>query len=123
MAHERVHQNATAPGIALQHTLQGSPVQGVGGVSHAHGAVQPAGIHSTAPYKPPKRRGQDNLDKPLCAYEDCKAFPIKTTDYCVGHSRNLKIGPYAPTTDAKDSDDDTGSPEATGSTADGDDAG
>jgi hypothetical protein len=77
--------------VALVHSIYGSPVQGIGGVTHAHGDIQPAGLHSTAPYRPPKRRDRDNPDKVLCSSEGCKAFPIKTTGYCAGHSRKLGL--------------------------------
>ena len=121
-APQRSLPNATAPGIALQHSLAGQHVSGVGGENHAHGNIQPAGLHSTAPYKRPPRRAKDNPDLILCAFDGCKGFPIKTTEFCSGHSRSMKIGPWAPT-ETKDSDDDTGSTAAVGSTADGDDAG
>jgi hypothetical protein len=85
------HQNASAEGIALTHTLYGSPVQGIGGTTHRTENIQPAGLHSTAPYRPPKRRKADNPDKLLCSFDGCKAFPIKTTPYCAGHSRKLGL--------------------------------
>ena len=126
MSYERKLPNATAPGIALQHTLEGSQVQGAGGVQHAHGNVQPSGLHSTAPYIPPKRRARDNPDRLLCSYEDCKAFPMKTTSYCAGHSKKLGLvdwpkGGAGEHKSKKVTDDDPDTTEATGSTADGDD--
>ena len=119
---ERANQNAVAPGIALAHTLQGSPVQGVGGVSHSHGSVQPAGLHSTAPYVPPKRRHRDNPDRQLCSQEGCKAYPIKDVPYCAGHAKSLGLKKWDNTKKSlrKGKDDDTGRTEATGPTADGD---
>lgn len=120
----RANQNAVAPGIALVHTLQGSPVQGVGGVSHSHGSVQPAGLHSTAPYVPPKRRAKDN-GKQLCSFEGCKAWPIKAHPYCAGHAKSLGLTKWdnTPKSLRKGNDDDTGRTEATGTPADGDDPG
>lgn len=84
------HQHAAAEGVALAHTIWGSPVAGPQG-HERDGNIQPAGLHSTAPYKPPKRRQRDNPDKVLCSYEGCKAFPLKTTHYCAGHSRKLGL--------------------------------
>jgi len=85
------HQNASAEGVALTHTLYGEPVQGGGGVTHAHGNIQLAGLHSTLPYKPPKRRDRDNPDRILCMFDGCKAFPMKTQEYCTGHARSLGL--------------------------------
>ena len=85
------HQHGSAEGVALVHTLYGDPVQGGGGVTHAHGDIQPAGLHSTAPYRPPKRRNRDNPDKLLCSADGCKAYPIKSHPYCAGHARSLGL--------------------------------
>ncbi len=125
MAHERAHQNATAPGIVHQHTLRGEPVQGVGGVNHAQGSVQLAGLHSTAPYKPPKRRKRDNPDVQLCSYEDCKAYPMKSTGYCAGHSKKLNLvdWPKGGRVARKEINDDSDGAEETRLAADGDDRG
>ena len=84
-------QNSQNEGIALAHSIAGEPVQGVGGVQHANGDVQLAGLHSTAPYKPPKRRAHDQGDKLLCSAEDCKAYPMKKIPYCPGHARSLGL--------------------------------
>lgn len=85
------HPNASAEGVALTHTLYGEPVQGSGGVTHTHGNIQPAGLHSTLPYRPPKRRDRDNPDRILCSFDGCKAFPMKTHPYCTGHARSLGL--------------------------------
>ena len=82
------HQHAAAEGVALVHTLYGSPVASPQGHERG-GNIQPAGLHSTAPYKPPKRRVKDNPKRELCPMDGCKAFPTKATGYCVGHSRQL----------------------------------
>jgi hypothetical protein len=84
-------QNSQNEGITLAHSLVGEPVGGIGGVTHAQGDVQPAGLHSTAPYVPPKRRAHDKGDKLLCSTEDCKAYPIKAHPYCAGHARSLGL--------------------------------
>lgn len=120
----RVDQNGAAEGVALVHTLYGTPVQGVGGTTHTNGNIQPAGLHSTAPYRPPKRRQRDNPDVILCSYEDCKAFPIKKTGYCAGHSRKLGLVDWAKggRGHKKEQDhDDTDAAASTGASADGDD--
>lgn len=90
MSNQRALQNATAPGIALAHTLAGEHKAGVGGVTHAAGNVQQAGLHSTAPYKPPRRRVQDDAKRetPLCEVEGCKAWPMKRFPVCSGHARS-----------------------------------
>ena len=119
---QRALQNATAPGLVLQHQLAGEPVSGIGGVNHAHGDIQPAGLHSTAPYKPPKRRKRDNPDVVLCSYEECKAYPIRATGYCAGHSKKLGLvdWPKGGRKVGKEPDDDSGSAPAARSAADGD---
>jgi hypothetical protein len=84
------NQNSAAPNVALAHTIAGEPVQGSRGITSG-GAIQPAGMYSTAPYRPPKRRKADSPDKVLCSFEECKAFPMKGTGYCAGHSRSLGL--------------------------------
>ena len=84
-------QNSQNDGISLAHTISGENVQGVGGVQHASGDIQPAGLHSTAPYRPPKRRAHDKGEQLLCSAEDCKAYPMKTHPYCSGHARSLGL--------------------------------
>lgn len=87
------HQHAAAEGVALAHTIWGSPVAGPQG-HERDGNIQPAGLHSTAPYKPPKRRVKDSPKKALCPVEGCKAFPTKATGYCVGHSKQLGLADW-----------------------------
>jgi hypothetical protein len=89
------HQNASAEGVVLTHTLYGSPVASPQGFERNGGDIQPAGLHSTAPYRPPKRREKDNPTKPLCEYEGgCKAFAMKAVPYCAGHARKLGVAPW-----------------------------
>ena len=85
------HQNSSAEGVALVHSLYGEKVGGTQGINDDNPDVQVATGYSTAPYRPPKRRHRDNPDKLLCSFEDCKAYPIKSTDYCAGHSRKLGL--------------------------------
>jgi len=85
------HPNATAEGVQRTSTLYGEPVQGGNGLTHAHGDIQPAGLHSTLPYRPPKRRDRDNPDRLLCSFEGCRAFPMKSQVYCTGHARSLGL--------------------------------
>lgn len=84
------HQNAAAEGVVPAHSAWGDPVSGTQGIVSG-GDIQPAGLHSTLPYRPPKRRARDNPDKLLCSAEDCKAFPMQSTGYCAGHSRSLGL--------------------------------
>lgn len=82
------NQNASSPNAVLAHARVGAPVASPTG--HERGSdnkIQPAGLHSTAPYKPPKRRAKDNVNKKLCPMDGCKAFPTKATGYCVGGGR------------------------------------
>jgi len=98
------HQHAAAEGVALAHTIYGSPVATPLGFERGSGDIQPAGLHSTAPYKPPKRREKDNPTKPLCEYEGgCKAFAMKAVPYCAGHARKLGVAPWLQ--EATDDDD------------------
>jgi hypothetical protein len=85
------HQHGAAEGVALVHTIYGSPVASPQGFERNGGDIQLAGLHSTAPYKPPKRRQKDNPKKAFCPADGCRAFPTKTTGYCVGHSKQLGI--------------------------------
>ena len=85
------HQHGSAEGVALAHTIYGSPVATPLGFERGSGDIQPAGLHSTAPYRPPKRRVRDNPDKLLCSAEGCKAYPIKKAPYCAGHARSLGL--------------------------------
>lgn len=87
------HQHGAAEGVQLAHTIYGTPVEGSRGIPSG-GNIQPAGLHSTLPYKPPKRRAKDNPNKILCPIDGCKAFPTKATGYCVGHSAKMKIGQW-----------------------------
>jgi len=82
------HDNATAPGIALAHTIYGSPVTASMRPEMAvEGTVkQVQSVFSD--YKPPKRRLKDNPDKLLCAEDGCKAFPVDGKSYCAGHGRS-----------------------------------
>lgn len=88
------HDNATAPGIALAHTVYGEPVgtsRLAAGVGVGDTTIGQA-TWSTAPFKPRRRVG-DNGGK-LCAFEGCKAYPSKadkSDDYCSGHARSLGL--------------------------------
>jgi hypothetical protein len=84
------HQHASAEGVALAHTIYGSPVASPQGHERSSN-IQPAGLHSTAPYKPPKRRAKDSPKKTLCPADGCRAFPTKATGYCVGHSKQMGV--------------------------------
>lgn len=85
--------NSQSDGIVHAHALRGEHVAGAGGVHHSHDTIQqvPPGTNFMSEYVPPKRRDRDNPDKVLCSMEGCKAFPIKSTHYCAGHSRSLGL--------------------------------
>lgn len=96
------HQHAAAEGVALAHTIWGSPVASPQGFERDGGNIQPAGLLSTAPYK---RRKKDNPDKPLCTYEGgCKAFAMKAVPYCPGHARKLGVAPWLQKKETADDD-------------------
>lgn len=80
------HDNATAPGIALAHTIHGEAVNAsVRPESAAPGTTRAVGS-VFSPYKPPARRAHDK-GKTLCSEEGCKSYPIKDKSYCAGHAR------------------------------------
>lgn len=85
------NQNASNPNAVLAHARVGAPVASPQGHERNDGRIKPAGLLSTAPYKPPKRRAKDNPNKILCPVDDCKAFPTKATGYCVGHSKKMGL--------------------------------
>jgi hypothetical protein len=63
-------------------------LDGSGGVNHQREGVQRAVGNMQAPYKKPIRRKQDNPDILLCQEDDCKAYPMKSLEYCTGHARS-----------------------------------
>ena len=84
------NQNSAAPGVVQVGKAYGDPVQGIRGIA-SDDNIQPAGMFSTAPYRPPKRRAKDSPGKVLCSTEGCKAWPMKATGHCTGHSRSLGL--------------------------------
>lgn len=80
------HDNATATGIALAHTVHGSSVTAsMRPESAQQGTVrQVQSVFSN--YRPPKRRAGDN-GQALCSEEGCRAYPAKDKNYCTGHAR------------------------------------
>jgi hypothetical protein len=134
----RQDNGARGEGIALAHTIAGEPVMDRAR-QHNQGPNVEQATWSTAPYKPPKRRNYDNPDLPLCAEEDCRAYPMKTTPYCAAHARSKGLLPhcsvegchaapmkgtekcYGHTRVKKERDDLDLAADPAGSTADGDD--
>ena len=84
-------QNGTNDSNIVKLSSLYTVVGGSGGVEHANGDVRLAVGNQLAAYKPPARRGKDNPGRALCASESCKAYPMKTTDYCSGHARSLGL--------------------------------
>ena len=86
------HDNSTAPGIALAHTVYGSPVSSqtpADGIGENVARVTTGSVFSN--YKKPPRRSQDN-GKELCASDGCRAYPAAVgKGYCVGHARSLGL--------------------------------
>ena len=76
--------------VAVAHTIHGSPVGGMKPqmVGEANASrIQPQAQAVFSPYKPPKRRKNDNPDIALCSEEGCNAYPMAGKDYCTGHAR------------------------------------
>ena len=87
-------QNAVNEGIVLAHTLYGAPSE-LTARPEGVGPNAARATWSTAPYIPPKRRGNDSADRerPLCSEPECKAWPIKDRPYCAGHARKHGLLP------------------------------
>lgn len=81
------HENSSADGIALAHTVYGEHVTATARPDATMPNVQPSIGNIMAPYKPPPRRKSDSPDIALCAEEGCKGFPVSDLDYCAGHAR------------------------------------
>jgi hypothetical protein len=80
------HDNATAPGIALAHTVYGEPTTAsMRPEMAAEGTVRQVQPIFTE-YRPPKRREHDHGHR-LCSEEGCKSYPVKDKNYCTGHGR------------------------------------
>jgi len=90
-AHDHSQARGNNPNVQPVSALYDGVVQGAGGVVHAHGTVQRAVGNMQRAYQEPARRGLDSPDKPLCSHEGCRAFPIKTSTFCIAHS--LKFDP------------------------------
>lgn len=90
MSSSYAHQHSSGSHVVLAHSRVGSPVASPEGIE-AGGNIRKAGLLSSAPYKPPKRRKRDSPAKVLCASEGCKAYPMKIFPYCTGHARSLGL--------------------------------
>ena len=66
-------------------------VGGSGGVEHTNGDIKLAVGNQLAAYKPPARRGKDSPGRTLCVSDECKAYPMKSLEYCSGHARSLGL--------------------------------
>lgn len=86
-----VHENTTAPGIQLAHTMYGEPVTATMRLNSTEDSSAVVTQSIMRPYQVPKRRRQDNPDKLLCSFEGCKGFPMREQVYCVGHARSLGL--------------------------------
>ena len=80
------HDTATAPGIALAHTIHGQAVDASLRPEMAQeGTVKQTHSQFRA-YQPPKRRAHDQ-GHALCSEDGCKAYPVDGKNYCPGHAR------------------------------------
>lgn len=86
MASSYQHENSSASGIVLAHTVTGSPTTGTLRPEMANEGtvrqVQPVFTN----YRPPKRRAHDKGGV-LCSEEGCAAYPQSGKNYCAGHAR------------------------------------
>lgn len=90
MSGHYTHDNASASGIALAHTVYGEKVSATGAANSVMEGVAPA-TWSTAPFKPPKRA---NEDREFCAEDGCQAYPtVAGQGYCPGHARKRGLMP------------------------------
>jgi hypothetical protein len=80
------HDNSTAPGIALAHTVYGSPVTASLRPEMAQQGTTRQVQSTFRDYQPPKRRAHDK-GHPLCSEPDCKSYPVQGKNYCTGHGR------------------------------------
>ena len=85
------HQNSQSEGLTRTIALYGEHKGGSGGVNHANEGTALVVGNQQAPYKKPKRRLKDDPTKLLCIQEGCKAYPMKTEEYCSGHARSLGL--------------------------------
>lgn len=82
--------------VVLQHAVRGDPVTGKLRSDAAHSDtnsdIQPAGLFSTAPYRPEGINGQTRAKnregKCLGKDDTCNGWATKT-GYCAGHSKKL----------------------------------
>lgn len=90
-------QHSQNEGVVLASSLMGEPVgiqTAAAAAMEAEGStIAPAAGQSTRPYKAPKTKRHDADDKPLCDYEDCKAYSMKKFPVCPGHARKLGLVP------------------------------
>lgn len=83
--------------VALQYAVKGDPVTGKlrqAAATDLSGNIQPAGLFSTAPYRPEginaetRAKGRDRKCK---ANDDTCNGWATTTGYCSGHSRSMGL--------------------------------
>lgn len=101
MPNHFTHDNSIAEGVALAHTVYGSPVTATM-QPNSHGSNIGPATWSSAPYKPPARRHRDNPEMELCAEEGCLAYPGKDVGgYCTGHAKTRGLAPKCAKPDCK----------------------
>lgn len=95
-----VHENSTAEGIALAHTVYGDPVGDTGRPNSTQEGVALATFSAFSPYKKPRpERVRDkvaehpprfnDVGKQMCSHPDCGTYSMKDVPYCPGHARSL----------------------------------
>ena len=83
------NQNAAAEGVVPVSSLY-TRVEGAGGITHESENVKLLAQPHMSNYVPPKRWAPVE-GKQLCSAEGCRAYPMKETGYCAGHTRSLGL--------------------------------
>jgi hypothetical protein len=84
------NQNAAREGVVPVSSLY-TRVDGAGGVTHASENVKLLTQPHMSNFVPPKRFKDDREGKQLCSADGCRAYPMKDTGYCAGHTRSLGL--------------------------------
>lgn len=84
-----VNQNSAREGVVRVDSLY-TRVDGAGGLTHETDNIKRLAQPLMRPYEPPKR-WEPAEGKQLCSADDCRAYPMKDTGYCAGHSRSLGL--------------------------------
>ena len=87
-----INQNSAREGVVRVDSLF-TRVDGSGGVTHETDNVRRVAQPMMREYERPKPppRWEPAEGKQLCAFDECRAYPMKDTGYCAGHTRSLGL--------------------------------